>query len=290
MRAITLPLRFTFRLTQTTIKPRGCSGAGISPGISAAWTALSRVLNSPDRSAGILITNSRAVQLSRRGAAFQVLTLLAAYRCTGEDKYLQTAKNTFDTWNSYFRSTNTKFTQGYFMVGFLLEAFIDYYEISGDSRVVDFVKQAVDWMHTNRPEEKYSNMAHGIGFLAAQLDDPSYIALQKEYLASWHGTWSNAYKDFGLHGRSLARALYYLSYQGQGYELRMTGDYDDDGALTISDLVALLVKGMQDDSNPEIDFNRDGRYSILDAVALVIYIRQHSVSELSTVRKMVLIK
>jgi len=209
-----------------------------------------------------------------RGAAFQVLTLLAAYRCTGEDKYLQTAKNTFDTWNSYFRSTNTKFTQGYFMVGFLLEAFIDYYEISGDSRVVDFVKQAVDWMHTNRPEEKYSNMAHGIGFLAAQLDDPSYIALQ----------------DFGLHGRSLARALYYLSYQGQGYELRMTGDYDDDGALTISDLVALLVKGMQDDSNPEIDFNRDGRYSILDAVALVIYIRQHSVSELSTVRKMVLIK
>ncbi len=211
-----------------------------------------------------------------RGAAFQVLTLLAAYQCTGDDKYLLTAKTTFDTWYSYFRSTSIKFTQGYFMVGFLLEAFIDYYEISGDSNVVDFVKQAVDWMRANRPEEKYSNMAHGIGFLAAQLEDPSYTTLQKEYLTSWYGTWSNAYKDFGLNGRSLARALYYLSYEGQGYELRMTGDYDDDEALTISDLVALLVKGMQDESNPEIDFNRDGKYSIMDALALLIYIRGHS--------------
>ncbi len=210
-----------------------------------------------------------------RGAAFQVLTLLAAYQCTGDDKYLLTAKTTFDTWYSYFRSTSIKFTQGYFMVGFLLEAFIDYYEISGESNVVDFVKQAVDWMRANRPEEKYSNMAHGIGFLAAQLDDPSYAALQKEYLASWKGTWSNAYKDFGLHGRSLALALYYLSYEGQGYELRMTGDYDGDEVLTISDVIALLLKGMQDDSDPEIDFNRDGRYSILDAIALLLYIREH---------------
>ena len=218
-----------------------------------------------------------------RGAAFQVLTLLAAYQCTGDEKYLLTAKTTFDTWNSYFHSTSTKFTDGFFMVGFLLEAFIDYYEISGDSNVVDFVKQAVDWMRTNRPEDKYSNMAHGIGFLATELEAPVYAALQKEYLASWQGTWSNAYKDFGLHGRSLARALYYLSYEGLGYELQMTGDYDGDTALTINDLVALLAKGMQDGSNPEVDFNGDGKYSILDAVALLIYIRQHSSVEFSAV-------
>jgi hypothetical protein len=40
---------------------------------------------------------------------------------------------------------------------------------------------------------------------------------------------------------------------------------------------------MQDGSNPEVDFNRDGRYSILDAVALLIYIHQHGAGEFSAV-------
>jgi len=217
-----------------------------------------------------------------RGAAFQVLTLLATYECTGDTRYLQTARSTFDLWYDYFSSTSTKFFQGYFMVGFLLEAFIDYYEITGDNRVVDFIRQAVDWMHKNRPNDKYSNMALGIGFLAAELADSQYLELEQEYLATWKGLWSNAFKDFALHGRSIARALYYLSYEGLGLEPPppppLKGDINKDGRLGIADVIALILKGRRDPGDPEADFDGSGGYSIADVIALLIHIRQQASS------------
>ena len=151
-----------------------------------------------------------------RGAGFQVLTLLAAYEYSGDKEYLETAGRTFQLWRQHFAENEAKFTQGYFMVGFLLEAFTDYYNITGDKQVLDVIRQAVDWMHTNRPYEKYSNMALGIGLLASQPDGAAYLDLEKEYLETWHGVWDNPFKDFGLNGRGIARALYYFTSEAQG--------------------------------------------------------------------------
>jgi len=151
-----------------------------------------------------------------RGAGFQALSLLEAYRCTGEDRYLETATKTFEAWWAHFDSTETKFTRGYFMVGFLLEAFVDYYEITGDSRAVEFIRQAVDWMYANRSNDLFSNMTLSIAFLAHQTGESEYIELAEKHLSRWHGVWENAFKDFGLNARGIARALYYLSDRAGG--------------------------------------------------------------------------
>ncbi|MEA1997454.1 MAG: T9SS type A sorting domain-containing protein, partial [Gemmatimonadota bacterium] len=181
--------------------------------------------------------------------------------------------------------TNTKFTQGTFMVGFLLEAFINYYFIEEDERVVDFVRQAVDWMSANETK-KYSNMSFGIGFLAAELEDEDYLELMESYTSSWKSSWSNAFKDYALHGRSMARALYYMSYEGLGQEPPLPpepdkGDINQDGSLDIADVISLILKGLADPDDTEADFNGDGIYSILDAVSLLIYIRSSGIAATS---------
>ncbi|NKB69580.1 MAG: hypothetical protein GKR89_21125 [Candidatus Latescibacteria bacterium] len=153
-----------------------------------------------------------------RGAAHQVMTLVQGYKFTGDRQYLDNARWTVDLWRDHFAGTDDKFIQGFFMVGLMLEAYIDYYEITGDQQVVDWLQEAADWMRHNRPGDLYSNMALGLGFLAAHTGNQDYAALQQRHLATWHGVQSNAYKDYAQHGRSLARALYYLSYQGDGIE------------------------------------------------------------------------
>ena len=153
-----------------------------------------------------------------RGAAHQVVTLVQGYKFTGAREYLDNARWTFDLWHGHFAANERKFTQGYFMVGLILEAFIDYFELSGDQRVMGWLQEALQWMRQNRPGDLYSNMALGLGFLAAHTGDRDYAAVQQRHLATWRGVQSNAYKDYAQHGRSLARALYYLSYEGDGIE------------------------------------------------------------------------
>jgi len=151
-----------------------------------------------------------------RGAAHQVLTLVCGYRITGDKRYLDIANSTFELWWKHFQETETKFTLGYFQVGLLLEAFIDLYEETGDRRIVEFTRQAVDWMLENRPNDKYPNMSLALGFLSARLKDTSYIEPLKEYLLRFKGVQQNAFKGFALNGRNLARALYYLSNEVMG--------------------------------------------------------------------------
>lgn len=213
-----------------------------------------------------------------RGAAFQVLTLIAGYRHTGDIKYLNTAKGTFQVWWDHFAGTNDKFTQGTFMVGFLLEAFINLHETSPDSRIPNFVKQAVDWMRA-KESVRYSNMAFGIGWLAETLPDSAYRAVQKQYLAGWVGEWSNAFKDFGLNGRSIPRSLYWLSYEGLGQESPgpvepLRGDYDGNGALDLLDVLFLMLALRDNPTDPAFDYNRDGEFTVADAVDLLKRIAQ----------------
>ena len=215
-----------------------------------------------------------------RGAAFQVLTLLEAYKSTGDEAFLGTAKTTFNLWYNENRGTASKFTGGYFMAGFLLEAFIDLYEIEQDERIVAFIKEGVDWMDANESvwfsaggHGKYSNMALAQGWLAERLDDSSYRDLQLEYLSYWKGNWSNAFKDYGLTGRSVARSLYYLSYEGLGRQQPNRGDIDGDGQVGLTDLVELLLLGLRDPFNTRADYNDDGRYSLRDVIALLLRIR-----------------
>jgi hypothetical protein len=102
------------------------------------------------------------------------------------------------------------------MVGLLLEAFIDLYEETGDRRIVQFTKQAVDWMLENRPNDRYPNMSLALGFLSARLKDPNYIEPLKEYLLRFKGVQQNAFKGFAINGRNVARALYYLTNEARG--------------------------------------------------------------------------
>ncbi len=150
-----------------------------------------------------------------RGAAHQVLTLVQGYNVTGDQKWLDVARQTFDKWWERFQGTDEKFISLYFQVGFLLEAFIDYHEATGDERVVEFARQAVDWMVANRPDDKFPSMALGAGFVAVKTGDPKYTKIQKEYLSHWKGVQGNPFKDYAMHGRNVARSLYYLTEEAR---------------------------------------------------------------------------
>ena len=146
-----------------------------------------------------------------RGAAHQVLTLIYGYNITGDRRYLDIARQTFEAWLKHFAGTDKKFIDGYFQAGLLLEAFIDYNEASADKRVVDFVRQAVDWLSINRPEDKFTNQSLALGFLGVKLKEPRYLEMQKELLALWKGVQQNPFKDYAMNGRNISRSLYYLS-------------------------------------------------------------------------------
>ncbi len=151
-----------------------------------------------------------------RGAAHQVMSLVYGYNITGDSKWLDVARQTFDKWWERFQGTDEKFISLYFQVGLLLEAFIDYHEASGDERVVEFVRQSIDWMVTNRPDDKFPILALGAGFVAVKTNDPKYTEIQKDYLSHWKGVQGNAFKDFAMYGRSVARSLYYLTDDAWG--------------------------------------------------------------------------
>ena len=148
-----------------------------------------------------------------RGAAFQVLTLVEGYRHTGDRKYLDTAESTFALWRDRATTADTLYPGGHFMIGFLTEAFINLYLVNHDPEIVEFIRTTVEWMRENRPDYYPSNMALAVGFLAHESQDEKYYDLMKEHLDNWQGTWGNQFKDFANHGRSLARAIYYLAGQ-----------------------------------------------------------------------------
>lgn len=150
-----------------------------------------------------------------RGAAHQVMTLVYGYRITGDKRYLDIARSSFEKWWEHFQTTETKFTRRFFQVGLLLEAFIDLYEETGDRRIIEFTRQAVDWMLENRPNDRFPNMSLALGFLSARPKEPRYTEMLKEYLMLWKGVQGNPFKDFAMHGRNVARALYYLSNEAR---------------------------------------------------------------------------
>ena len=49
-------------------------------------------------------------------------------------------------------------------------------------------------------------------------------------------------------------------------------DYNNDGKLNISDVIALLLLARENPSDPRVDYNGDGAWSITDAIALLINI------------------
>jgi len=57
-------------------------------------------------------------------------------------------------------------------------------------------------------------------------------------------------------------------------------DYNGDGDVTISDVIALLLMARSDPGDPRVDYNRDGKYSIGDAIALLINIRDGNLQPL----------
>ncbi|MBN2289597.1 MAG: hypothetical protein JXQ83_09725, partial [Candidatus Glassbacteria bacterium] len=50
-------------------------------------------------------------------------------------------------------------------------------------------------------------------------------------------------------------------------------DYNGDGKVSISDVIALLLLSREDPQDPRVDYNGDGKFSISDAIALLINIR-----------------
>ncbi len=71
-------------------------------------------------------------------------------------------------------------------------------------------------MRTNQPDYYPTNMALAVGFLAEHRGNRELSKLQLRYLEQWNGTPGNQFKDFANSGRSLARAMYYLSENADG--------------------------------------------------------------------------
>ena len=53
------------------------------------------------------------------------------------------------------------------------------------------------------------------------------------------------------------------------------GDINADGTMNMADVIQLILYGIADSSNPDVDFNGDGTYSIADAISLILYIREN---------------
>jgi len=54
------------------------------------------------------------------------------------------------------------------------------------------------------------------------------------------------------------------------------GDYNDDRMVDIQDVISLILRARDNPGDPAFDFDGDGGFTIMDAVALVIYIRSQS--------------
>ncbi len=54
------------------------------------------------------------------------------------------------------------------------------------------------------------------------------------------------------------------------------GDYNDDRMVDIQDVISLILRARDNPEDQAIDFDGDGTFTIMDAVALVIYIRSQS--------------
>ncbi len=74
---------------------------------------------------------------------------------------------------------------------------------------------------------------------------------------------------FSLSGSPLERTA--VAFEAASLEPR--GDFSGNGTVGIEDLVSLLLRALDNPDDPLLDFNLDGRYSIMDAVSLLLYIR-----------------
>ncbi|MEA1996373.1 MAG: dockerin type I repeat-containing protein, partial [Gemmatimonadota bacterium] len=54
----------------------------------------------------------------------------------------------------------------------------------------------------------------------------------------------------------------------------LKGDINGDGKLAITDVICLLLRGLQNSDDASVDFNGDGHFTITDAIALLLYIRE----------------
>ncbi len=73
---------------------------------------------------------------------------------------------------------------------------------------------------------------------------------------------------FRLSGSPLERTA--VAFEAAALEPR--GDFSGNGTVGIEDLVSLLLRALENTNDPMLDFNQDGHYSILDAIALLLYI------------------
>ncbi|MBN2288681.1 MAG: T9SS type A sorting domain-containing protein, partial [Candidatus Glassbacteria bacterium] len=57
-------------------------------------------------------------------------------------------------------------------------------------------------------------------------------------------------------------------------EVGLRGDINGDGRLQISDVIALLLKARANPADPAVDFDLSGKYTMADAISLLLYIRE----------------
>jgi hypothetical protein len=56
-------------------------------------------------------------------------------------------------------------------------------------------------------------------------------------------------------------------------QMGVRGDYNGDGAVSIDDLVAMVLLSVRSPSDPSLDFNHDSRFSLEDLLVLLLHIR-----------------
>ncbi|HUU27707.1 MAG TPA: hypothetical protein VM123_07835 [archaeon] len=64
-----------------------------------------------------------------------------------------------------------------------------------------------------------------------------------------------------------------------GQSVSYLEDYDHDGEVTVTDVIALLLMALDYPADPRVDYNGDGKYNIIDAVALAVNIAKHNLHQ-----------
>jgi len=110
-----------------------------------------------------------------RKPGHQILTLVAGYWCTGEDKYLERAKQVIATGMKRQEQFKGGFNEkGGFTDGICLEGFCKYYQATGDEEVYKAIQKACDWQLARGGAGTNWTLAHALCW--KQTGDEKYLA------------------------------------------------------------------------------------------------------------------
>jgi len=145
-----------------------------------------------------------------RGPGHQLLTLVAGYELTGEQKYLDRCRLIIEAGKRVQEKYSGAFTPSRgarFQFGITLEGLRSYYEVSGDESIPPMIHRAMDYLMTEGV--RTTNLAHACGFLFARTGDQRFLDYGLQMI-SGDRVFEHPVKNTALALRSTPYFLFYL--------------------------------------------------------------------------------